>query len=227
MTITTEPAEPQRISAFSECWVGGRQLTREEDDEVAAIKALGVCALCRRSGQRLVFEHDHSVGIHGGRGMTCQMCNTGHMAGVDAGRYAIDPPTRHYLMNPWHLTRLGQRLPYDPLVHVSVADLDNHDRHELDRISADGGDGAWAVRTLRPSFGHPALRSVLSRNDIRAVLRLRMLNRLGLNKQDIAEIGPQTSSFQRFHLARVLANHSSDWAVDARSVFRLDRKETD
>lgn len=215
-----------KVAAYSPGWVSGRQLTREERTDVQAIKATGICALCRQSGQRLVFEHDHNVGIHAGRGMTCQSCNAGHMAGIDAGRYAIDMPTRHYLMYPWHLARLGLRLPYDPRIHIAVVDLDADDREALDSVS-DESDAEYQIRKVRPQFGHPRLTAALTHGDIRPILRLQLMNRLGFISHDIAEIADRRSAFQREHLAHVLADYSSDWAIDAADVFRLPTARLD
>jgi hypothetical protein len=214
-----------RIVATLPGWVNGRSWTKQEQAELSEMKARGVCALCRRPTTRLVYEHDHGVGYHGGRGLTCQSCNAGHMAGVDAGRFAIDIPTRHYLMRPWHLARLGKALPYDPRVRLAVADLDAHDRHELDRISEGDRNPEYAIERLKPEFGHPKLRAPLSHRDVRPILRLCLMNRRGLLTHDIAEIGDRVSAFQQFHLKRVLADHAIDWAVDAAEVLRLRRSD--
>lgn len=194
----------------------GRQLNREEVAEVADIKRRGVCALCRLGGQRLVYEHDHDIGNHGGRGMTCQSCNAGHMTGIDQGRYAIDPVTRMYLIEPWHLARLGKRLHYDPVIHVSVADLNLADRRELNRLSWEFISCGFSMRSAQPQFTHPEIANLVALGEVRCVLRLRVLNIRGLHDLDIAETGDRMSAFQRDRLPQILAQRPVDeWAAIA------------
>lgn len=201
-----------------------RHLTQQERCELATIEKLGFCALCRREVDRLVTEHDHEIGKYAVRGLTCQACNSGQIAGVDAGRFAIDRATRHYLMNPWYLTRLGHRLAYDPVVRVSIAQLGSADRQELDRVTESNLDSSFSMRKAPPVFEHPRIADLVQRHEFRAVLRLRLFNLRGNQNLDIAELGDRMSAFQELHLNRVRFEHGHEWAVDAASVFHLTRR---
>jgi recombination endonuclease VII len=188
----------------------GRPLTREEWDELLAEKD-GVCRLCARPDQQLVYEHDHAVGRHACRGWTCQRCNC-HMAGVDAGRYAIDPATRQYLVEPWHLKRLGQRLAYNPTFPIKVSDLNSADRYEIDRLSWEFISGEYGMRRNRPRFEHPDLAVAIGHGNFRPLLRLRYLNIRGLRDLDITHPDDRLSSFQRLHLKHLLPEPAYPWA---------------
>lgn len=181
----------------------GRASTDQELAEIAVMHD-GVCRLCRRTDQQLVYEHDHAVGIHALRQLTCQRCNA-HMTGVDAGRYAVDPATRKYIMEPWYLARLGERLPYDPAVPVCISKLSSADRREVDRLSREHAIDIYGMRKAQPRFEHEALAAASSHGDTRTALRLRYLNIRGFHDLDITQPDDRLSSFQRVDLPRLAA----------------------
>jgi hypothetical protein len=183
-------------------WV--RQPTRDETRELMALED-GICWLCRRRTERLVREHDHEVGMYATRGLTCCGCNS-HMAGIDRGKYAIDPVTRLFLTEPWHLKRSGQELSYDPVIHIRVSDLSAADRNQLDWLTGKFGDDKMLMRVHEPTFQHPHVAELMGHGEFRHVLRLRVMNKLGLHDFDIAEMGERRSSFQKGQLLLLLGD---------------------
>lgn len=194
----------------------GRILTKAEWAELVAIKD-GVCRLCERSDQKLVYEHDHSIGRHACRGWTCQRCNS-HMTGIDAGRYAIDFATRQFLIEPWHLTRVGKRLEYEPVVSTSVSKLSSADRYVVNKLSWEFGDNDYSMRRAQPRFEHEGIAALIEHEDFRPVLRLRYLNIRGLVDLDISRPDDRLSSFQRLHLPNLVSAPMDPWSHIATDV---------
>jgi hypothetical protein len=120
------------------------------------------------------------------------------MRGIDHGEYAIDDVTREYLTNPWYLVRKGLRLPYEPQVHVSINALSDRDRTELHRLLKEFSP--YGVRKAKPAFEHSGIAACLAHNDVRPLMRLRLLHFRGLHDHNIAEPDLYLSNFQRSHL---------------------------
>jgi hypothetical protein len=142
------------------------------------------CALCGNARRRMHIDHDHTIGVHAIRGLLCPTCNTGHMKLVDQGVYPIDAATREYLMHPYHLG--GNRLPYEPQVHVALDDLNAQDRDRIAGLSR-GVFRPYAIRPRVKAFDHEGVAACLNHNDIRPIMRLIWLGQRGLSQLDIAD----------------------------------------
>lgn len=151
------------------------------------------CQLCGFIGKGLVVDHDHALGSDAIRGVLCIRCNGSYIRRIDSGEYPIDPKTHAYLAKPWHLVREGRTLDHEPVVHVSVNDLTEADRQELERLHPDRRMSIFdcQVRAARPTFEHEGIAGCVAAADLRPVLRLlRMAHIWRRPDLNIAELGP-------------------------------------
>lgn len=140
------------------------------------------CRLCGRATKHMNIDHDHLRGWGAVRGLLCARCNGTCMRRVDDGDWPITAEVREYLISPWHLS--GERLPYEPQVSVSVAELSQSDRSELYRLHQVPRTSC-SVGKERPAFEHQGVAAGLANRDLRPVLRLLWMSERGLNLRDI------------------------------------------